>query len=109
MLEAFSAGVPVLAFPSGGIAEAIQDNVTGFLVKDRSPRALASRLLELATRDQHLMSVVAANARLLWGAAVRSEDVSREDQWPPSSGQPAEYANLLLNVEARKPCWNFFT
>ncbi len=31
VLEAFSAGVPVVAFPAGGIPEAVIDGVTGFL------------------------------------------------------------------------------
>ena len=45
VLEAFSAGVPVVAFPAGGIPEAVIDGVTGFLTRQftrlkRWPRAL---------------------------------------------------------------------
>jgi glycosyltransferase involved in cell wall biosynthesis len=44
ILEAFAGGVPVLAFASGGIPEIVEHDVTGFLVEERSPRALASAI-----------------------------------------------------------------
>ena len=44
ILEAFASGVPVLAFASGGIPEIVEHDVTGFLVEERSPRALASAI-----------------------------------------------------------------
>lgn len=46
IIEAYSAGVPVVAFPSGGISEIVEDGVTGVL---SAPTAedLASKLLEL--------------------------------------------------------------
>jgi glycosyltransferase involved in cell wall biosynthesis len=34
ILEAFAAGLPVIAFPSGGIPEVVEDGVTGMLAKD---------------------------------------------------------------------------
>jgi glycosyltransferase involved in cell wall biosynthesis len=42
--EAFSAGVPVLAFAAGGIPELIEDGVTGLLLRDRTPEALAEAM-----------------------------------------------------------------
>jgi len=41
ILEAFSAGKPVLAAAAGGIPEIVQDGVNGFLTASNSPEALA--------------------------------------------------------------------
>jgi glycosyltransferase involved in cell wall biosynthesis/tetratricopeptide (TPR) repeat protein len=45
LLESQAAGVPVVAFDVGGIAETMIDGVTGFLVKERSADALANGIL----------------------------------------------------------------
>jgi glycosyltransferase involved in cell wall biosynthesis len=65
MIEAFSAGVPVVAFPVGGIGEAVQDDLSGFLVSPRSAPALAARIRSLTNRAAELAKV-ATNARRLW-------------------------------------------
>jgi glycosyltransferase involved in cell wall biosynthesis len=65
MLEAFSAGVPVVAFPAGGIPEAIKDGETGFLVEQQSAEALAGTLATLLTTAGALQHV-SRNARLAW-------------------------------------------
>ena len=44
VLEAFSAGVPVIAFPAGGIPEAVIDGETGFLTREFTAEALAARI-----------------------------------------------------------------
>jgi glycosyltransferase involved in cell wall biosynthesis len=46
ILEGFAAGVPVMAFASGGIPEIVEHGVTGFLVEERSPKALAFAMLD---------------------------------------------------------------
>lgn len=46
ILEAFAAGVPVLAFACGGIPEIVEPGQTGFLVEQRSPKALAVAILD---------------------------------------------------------------
>jgi glycosyltransferase involved in cell wall biosynthesis len=62
LLEAFSAGVPVVAFPVGGIPEAVEDRVTGFLA--RESLAAASRdALNIAPARLHF---IARNARTQW-------------------------------------------
>jgi glycosyltransferase involved in cell wall biosynthesis len=66
LLEAFSAGVPVVSFPAGGIPEALTDGQTGFLVQDSSAEALAARLRTLMTGDPSRLREVAINARHLW-------------------------------------------
>jgi glycosyltransferase involved in cell wall biosynthesis len=77
LLEAFSAGVPVVSFPAGGIPEALADGQTGFLVKESSAEALAARLRTLMTGDPSRLREVAINARYLW---ERSYEVSHY-QW----------------------------
>ncbi|MGH9613178.1 MAG: glycosyltransferase family 4 protein [Bryobacteraceae bacterium] len=72
LLEAFSAGVPVVAFPAGGIAEAIDDGVTGFLVPEATPNALSARVLELLKEPARLCAA-AVNARSLWERSYRVE------------------------------------
>ena len=66
MLEAFSAGVPVVAFPVGGIPEAIQHGRTGFLMPERSAEALAIKIRGLMTAGPDKLRRVAAEARAVW-------------------------------------------
>lgn len=66
MLEAFSAGVPVVAFPVGGIPEVIRDGVTGFLARDSSPASLAAKLVEVMESDTDLLDGVTRRARHQW-------------------------------------------
>jgi glycosyltransferase involved in cell wall biosynthesis len=47
LLEAAAAGKPVVATDHGGIPEAVTDGVTGYLVPERDPDALADRLVAL--------------------------------------------------------------
>ena len=67
LLEAFSAGVPVVSFPAGGIPEALADGQTGFLVQESSAEALAARIRALLTVDRSRLREVAVNARHMWG------------------------------------------
>jgi hypothetical protein len=66
MLEAFSAGVPVVAFPVGGIPEVIVDGETGFLVHERTSQALAARIREIILLGQGPLQRVANQARREW-------------------------------------------
>jgi len=66
LVEAFSAGVPVVAFPVGGIPEVIADGETGFLVRGTTPQALAGRIRELLNGDAETLHRVSLNARRAW-------------------------------------------
>lgn len=62
ILEAFSAGIPVVAFRSGGISEILEDGVTGVL---SSPTAqdLAAKLLELFSDGGGSLGRISQRAR----------------------------------------------
>jgi hypothetical protein len=47
LIEAQAAGVPVVAPAVGGIAEAMRDGVTGFVVPDRSAKSLSAAVLRI--------------------------------------------------------------
>jgi len=64
ILEAFAAGIPVLALRAGGIPEIIEDGRTGFLCDE--PGALASRAVELLTGDRSLLRKVARATQERW-------------------------------------------
>ncbi|MFA5124405.1 MAG: glycosyltransferase family 4 protein [Patescibacteria group bacterium] len=51
ILEAMSAGLPVIATKVGGIPETIDDGVTGYLVDPRSPGLLAEKIKLLADKE----------------------------------------------------------
>jgi glycosyltransferase involved in cell wall biosynthesis len=63
ILEAFSAGVPVVAYAAGGIPEIVRDGDNGFLVPECEPAALARKILEVVRMDLH---GVAMRARCDW-------------------------------------------
>jgi glycosyltransferase involved in cell wall biosynthesis len=62
IVEAFSAGVPVVAFRSGGIPEIVEDGVTGVLSAPTAPD-LASKLLELFSNGGALLDALSGRAR----------------------------------------------
>ena len=62
ILEAFAAGVPVVASNSGGIPEIISDGETGFLTPPSDPTKLAARILAAMTNPAALHRI-AENAR----------------------------------------------
>ena len=66
ILEAYSAGVPVVAFPSGGIPEVLRDGETGFLSDDVSAEALARRIISVLQMDRTCLANVVERARKEW-------------------------------------------
>jgi glycosyltransferase involved in cell wall biosynthesis len=64
ILEAFAAGVPVIAFPSGGIPEVIEDGVTGLLAT--TTRQMAQSAIDLLTNDPCRLHSIAQAAHKTW-------------------------------------------
>jgi glycosyltransferase involved in cell wall biosynthesis len=58
ILEYMAAGLPVVATDVGGNGEAIQDGVTGYLVRARTPQAFAEPIIRLL-RDESLRTAMA--------------------------------------------------
>jgi glycosyltransferase involved in cell wall biosynthesis len=65
ILEAYSAGVPVVAYPSGGIREVIDHGGTGFLTQSNDPESLASTLLDVMQKPGCLFEIT-RQARQAW-------------------------------------------
>jgi glycosyltransferase involved in cell wall biosynthesis len=65
VLEAYSAGTPVVAFATGGIPEIIRDGHTGILVTPPTPEALAAAI-QAATRQPQVLASMAGAARRKW-------------------------------------------
>lgn len=47
VLEAMACGIPVLAYPVGGVSEIVVDGITGYLVPEGDTKELARRLADL--------------------------------------------------------------
>ena len=62
VMEAFSAGTPVVAYPSGGIPELICDSRTGLLTEQPTPASLARSFGRLLA-DPALSSQIAEDGQ----------------------------------------------
>jgi glycosyltransferase involved in cell wall biosynthesis len=63
--EAYAAGVPVIAFDSGGVSELLVDGETGVLVREHTAQALAAAMCEAVRRPAEL-NRMAANGHQRW-------------------------------------------
>jgi glycosyltransferase involved in cell wall biosynthesis len=77
IMEALSAGTPVVAYPSGGIPELICDGRTGLLTEQPTPESLARSIGKLLA-DPALASRLAEAGRLEWERRFRVERYQRE-------------------------------
>jgi glycosyltransferase involved in cell wall biosynthesis len=66
ILEAFAAGVPVVAFPAGGIPELIEDGQTGFLASEFNPAALGRCIETVLKSCPEDLDALVARARARW-------------------------------------------
>jgi glycosyltransferase involved in cell wall biosynthesis len=87
IIEAMAAGLPVISTPLGGIPEMVEDGVTGELVPDRNPAALANAL-ETMIEDRERAGRLGQRGR-----QIASEKFSVE--------QSARHLRALFFVEGR--------
>jgi len=79
ILEAFSAGVVVVAYPSGGIPEVVENGVTGVLTASSTPQAIAVAVEELLADPRRMISMALA-ARRAWEQRFTLQRYVREVQ-----------------------------
>lgn len=79
ILEAFAAGVPVLAADCGGIPELIEHNRSGFLIESLAPERLSAQIRHLMERPE-LLAAVAEHARCEWSDRYTLVEYQREIQ-----------------------------
>jgi glycosyltransferase involved in cell wall biosynthesis len=77
LMEAFAAGVPVLALASGAVPEIAVEGRNAFLLASREPPEIARRVRELLA-DRPLLASVAAEARRLWHERFTVERYARD-------------------------------
>src|SRR5262249_48559392 len=91
LLEALAAGLPAVANDDGGTREQLIHEVTGLLVPDRSPEALAAALLRIL-RDRELAQRLGPHgpehvprAPFLWGQWPEAIPGFSAERPPPRS------------------------
>jgi glycosyltransferase involved in cell wall biosynthesis len=66
VVEAFSGGLPVVASPTGGIPEIVEDGRTGFLAAAHTPAALAARIRSVLSMRLRPLREVGEQAQAVW-------------------------------------------
>jgi glycosyltransferase involved in cell wall biosynthesis len=78
LLEAVTAGTPVLAHAVGGMVQVLENHQGGLLVSEHNPQAYAAGLLELlALPKEELRAAGQAHVRAEYAAEVNADKVSR--------------------------------
>jgi glycosyltransferase involved in cell wall biosynthesis len=91
LLEAFSAGLPVIAFRSGGIPELVEDRVNGVIVAQGDEEALYRSMRELLL-DRELRNRLGSAA----------ESVPRRFSWENTVDRLESVYREIFNRDARK-------
>jgi len=86
-LEAMACGTPVVASQVGGLAYLVQDGVTGYVVPDGNPAALAGRL-----------SALIQDPQLRRKLGQQASTAAREYAWPVIGRQVMELYEEMLSV-----------
>jgi glycosyltransferase involved in cell wall biosynthesis len=76
-LEAMASGTAVIASDVGGIKDAVRDNISGLLVHEKNPQAIAEKILTLA-KDKQLKEKLIQNALELVRSDYSGEQSSRK-------------------------------
>ena len=89
VMEALSAGTPVVAYRSGGIPELVEDGRTGVLTDTRDSSSLA-RSIQFLMRDPGLMERLSAAGRSEWQLRFRVERYRTDicdllETWAPTT------------------------
>jgi len=98
LLEALSAGTPVVTTRQGGIPEMVRDGIEGIFVQPRQPEAIACALTSLRDETSWLVKSEAARARFVSvfsGDAVRAQWCHLLDQ-----GDPHNFPRLESSIFA---------
>jgi glycosyltransferase involved in cell wall biosynthesis len=77
ILEAYAAGVPVVAYASGGIPEVVTNGRTGLLVSPAVPQALSGRIRELISGPRERVWELSRQAHEEWRAKYTLEQYRR--------------------------------
>jgi len=64
-IEAMALGVPVAALPVAGVADYLQDGITGFSLGSAAPTAVAARLIKMLRSQQQVRAVALRAERLV--------------------------------------------
>ncbi|MCB0726124.1 MAG: glycosyltransferase family 4 protein [Ignavibacteriae bacterium] len=63
VLESMAAGVPVVTTDCGGMNEAVEDKVNGYIVRIREPELMADKILDYISRDDESGYKIVKNAK----------------------------------------------
>jgi glycosyltransferase involved in cell wall biosynthesis len=78
IVEAFAGGLPVVAYPAGGIPEIVEDGRTGFLTRGNTPAALAERIHSVMRMGLGPLRTVTENAQAAWRAKYALQQFQQE-------------------------------